>query len=77
MELQESGRSDRDRVVSAFDEDPALLVSPHSVRKALRSRPLKVTLTHVLDLMIAWTRVHAIDALRSLLTKSDACRAST
>ena len=32
MELQVSGRSDRDRVVSAFDEDPALLVSPRGVR---------------------------------------------
>ena len=32
IELQVSGRSGRDRVVSAFDEDPALLVSPRGVR---------------------------------------------
>ena len=32
MELQEIGRSDRDRKVSAVDEDPALLVSPRGVR---------------------------------------------
>ena len=32
MELQEIGRSDRDRAVSAVDEDPTLLVSPRGVR---------------------------------------------
>ena len=32
MEIQESRRSDRDRAVSAVDEDPALLVLPHGVR---------------------------------------------
>ena len=40
IELQVSGRSDRDRAVSAFDEDPALLVSPGGVRLAIRSRHL-------------------------------------
>ena len=35
---------------------------------------LKLSFAHVLDLMIAWTRVHAISAV---LMESDACRAST
>ena len=44
---------------------------------SLRSHPLNLDFPHVLDLTIVWTPVHAIDALRSGPTGSNACRAAT
>ena len=38
---------------------------------------LTISFQHVLDLTIAWTRVHAIDALRSEPAGSDAYRVAT
>ena len=48
---------------SSVDDDRTILQPPRGHRVSLRSRSLKVNNTHVLHLMIAWTRVHAITAV--------------
>ena len=62
--------SDGDRMVSARRRSDAHDASTwRKICPAISS--LKMYFRHVFDLTIAWTRVHAIDALRFDLRRSD------